>query len=129
MARRDSQDRPGQTHAAVRLKRAYDGPTKSDGSRVLVDRVWPRGVRKDALKVDQWLKGMTPSTELRQWFGHDPAKWDEFKKRYFRELDSRAQDVRLLREKMQDGPLTLVFAAKNEQFNDAVALKEYLESR
>ncbi len=120
--------RLGQGQAAIRLKRVYDRPTRSDGFRVPVDRVWPRGVKKDELKVSQWLKSVAPSTKLRLWFGHDPPKWGEFKKRYFRELDSRADDVQLLRERMREGQLTLVFAARDQQFNNAAARKEYLES-
>lgn len=113
---------------AIRLKRAYDAPAGSDGSRVLVDRVWPRGVTKEKLKADAWLKNIAPSTPLRKWFGHDPQKWDEFRKRYFKELDSHPEEVRLLREKARHGSLTLVFGAKEERFNNAEAIKEYLES-
>lgn len=114
---------------AIQLKRAYEKPAKSDGFRVLIDRLWPRGVRKEDLKLDQWLKELGPSTELRKWFGHDPEKWEEFRKRYFRELDAHPEEIRQLREKMHDGPLTLVFGSKEERFNDATALKEYLERR
>jgi uncharacterized protein YeaO (DUF488 family) len=113
---------------AIQLKRAYDKPQKSDGFRVLIDRIWPRGVRKADLQLDEWLKDLAPSTELRQWFGHDPQKWDEFRKRYFRELDAHPQEVQRLREKMRPGPLTIVFGSKEERFNNAAALKEYLES-
>jgi uncharacterized protein YeaO (DUF488 family) len=113
---------------AIRLKRAYNAPARSDGSRVLVDRVWPRGVTKEKLKADLWLKNIAPSTPLRKWFGHDPQKWNEFRKRYFKELDSHPEEVRLLREKMHRGDLTLVFGAKEERFNNAEAIKEYLES-
>ncbi len=114
---------------AIRLKRAYDRPTRNDGFRVLVDRVWPRGVTKEQLKMDMWLKNIAPSTQLRKWFGHDPEKWKEFRKRYFKELDSHPEEIRLLREKMQSGEVTLVFGAKEERFNNAEAIKEYLESR
>jgi uncharacterized protein YeaO (DUF488 family) len=114
---------------AVQVKRVYEKPAKGDGFRVLVDRVWPRGVSKADLKIDQWLKTVAPSTELRKWFGHDPDKWNEFKRRYFKELQSCKDELAPLWEKATGGPLTLVFAAKNEQFNNAVALKEYLESR
>jgi len=113
---------------AIRLKRAYDKPARSDGFRVLVDRIWPRGVTKEDLKVDLWLKNIAPSAELRKWFGHDREKWREFRTRYFRELDAHAEEVGILREKMR-GSLTLVFAAKEERFNNAEAIKEYLESR
>ena len=114
---------------AIQLKRAYDKPQKSDGFRVLIDRIWPRGIRKEDLKLDQWLRTLAPSTELRQWFGHDPEKWDEFRKRYFRELDTHSEEIELLREKMRAGPLTIVFGSREERFNNATALKEYLEKR
>jgi uncharacterized protein YeaO (DUF488 family) len=114
---------------AINLKRAYDRPARSDGFRVLVDRVWPRGVSKEELKVDEWLKNVAPSTALRKWFRHDPEKWKEFRTRYFQELDSHADEVQLLCDKMRRGRLTLIFAARNEHFNNAVVLKEYLESR
>ena len=95
----------------------------------MVDRVWPRGVSKADLKIDQWYKTIAPSAGLRTWFAHDPAKWEEFKRRYFRELDSRAGDVGPLREKAGHGRVTLIFSARDERFNNAVALKEYLERR
>lgn len=111
----------------IRLKRAYDKPARSDGLRVLVDRVWPRGVPKEELKADRWMKDVAPSTALRQWFGHDPQRWSEFKKRYFKELASHDEDVEFLRGKAAEGDVTLVFAARDEEFNNAAALKEYLE--
>ncbi|OHB66061.1 MAG: hypothetical protein A2Y76_05460 [Planctomycetes bacterium RBG_13_60_9] len=113
----------------VQLKRAYDKPARSDGFRVLVDRMWPRGVKKEELKIDLWLKEIAPSTALRKRFGHDPKKWEEFRERYFRELDSHPEAIRLLREKMRGGPVTLVFGAREERFNNAVALQEYLQGR
>jgi uncharacterized protein YeaO (DUF488 family) len=113
---------------AIQMKRAYDKPAATDGFRVLVDRVWPRGVTKEKLKADLWLKNIAPSTELRRWFGHDPEKWDEFRKRYFQELDSHTEGIQLLREKMRKGKLTLVYGAKEERFNNAEAIKEYVES-
>ena len=113
----------------ILLKRAYDPPAESDGFRVLVDRVWPRGVGKDALKLDQWLKDIAPSTGLRKWFGHDPEKWEAFRERYFRELDSQNEQVTFLKQKAGKGNLTLVFAAKDPQHNNAVALKQYLERK
>jgi uncharacterized protein YeaO (DUF488 family) len=113
---------------AIQLKRAYDKPQKTDGRRVLIDRVWPRGVRKEDLMLDEWLKDLAPSTELRKWFGHDPERWEEFKRRYFQELDAHPDEIRVLRKKMREGPLTIVFGSKEERFNNAVALKEYLES-
>ena len=111
----------------IRLKRAYDPPAKADGRRVLVDRVWPRGVSKDRLRLDAWLKEAAPSPALRKWFDHDPAKWNAFKDRYFRELDQRPEAVERLLAICRDGTVTLVFGAKNTRYNNAVALKAYLE--
>jgi uncharacterized protein YeaO (DUF488 family) len=114
---------------AIRLKRAYEKKGGRDGTRVLVDRVWPRGVRKQEAGIDQWLKEIAPSTPLRKWFGHDPEKWPEFKERYFRELDQNEALVAKLSEVNRKGTVTLVFAAKDEKYNNAVALREYLERR
>lgn len=111
----------------IHLKRAYEDPTPSDGFRILVDRLWPRGVRKEAARIDLWLKDIAPSSELRKWFGHDPARWDEFRRRYFQELDGKPELVGQLRERLRQGNATLVYAAKDEEHNDAVALQEYLE--
>jgi uncharacterized protein YeaO (DUF488 family) len=111
----------------IRLKRAYDPPAKADGRRVLVDRVWPRGVSKDRLRLDAWLKEAAPSPSLRKWFDHDPAKWNAFKDRYFRELDQRPEAVERLLAICGDGTVTLVFGAKDTRHNNAVALKAYLE--
>jgi len=111
----------------ITIKRAYDAPADSDGSRVLVDRIWPRGVSRDALRLDDWAKGVAPSTELRKWFDHDPAKWAAFKDRYFRELDEQPRAVGALLAKARAGSLTLVFGAKNTDCNNAAALKEFLE--
>jgi uncharacterized protein YeaO (DUF488 family) len=113
----------------IDLKRAYDPPTKSDGRRILVDRVWPRGIAKDDLQIDAWLKDLAPSTGLRKWFGHDPAKWDEFRKRYALELEQRPEALEELVEKARAGHVTLVFSAKDTQHNNAVALRENLERR
>jgi uncharacterized protein YeaO (DUF488 family) len=114
---------------AIDLKRAYDPPAKSDGRRMLVDRVWPRGIARDDLRIDAWLKDLAPSTGLRKWFGHDPAKWDEFKKRYARELEQRAGALEELVAQARAGHVTLVFGAKDTEHNNAVALKEHLERR
>jgi uncharacterized protein YeaO (DUF488 family) len=111
----------------MKLKRAYDAPAKSDGRRVLVDHIWPRGVSKGALQLEDWLKDLAPSARLRVWFGHDPAKWDAFKERYFGELDRRPEAVERLMAKSRKGTVTLVFAAKDIHHNNAVALKEYVE--
>lgn len=113
----------------VRIRRAYDGPKRGDGFRVLVDRVWPRGVRRDDLELDAWWKELAPSTELRQWFGHDPERWEEFKKRYFAELDERDEGVAPLLDRVREGRVTLLFGARDEEHNQAVALREYLYRR
>ncbi len=111
------------------LKRAYEKPEGNDGIRVLVDRIWPRGLSKEELKLDAWSKDIAPSSELRKWFGHDPEKWDEFKRRYFRELDDCREAVDDLLAKVKKGRVTLVYAAHDEACNNAVALKAYLETR
>ena len=111
------------------LKRAYDPPAKADGRRVLVDRIWPRGVTKDQLRLDSWLKELAPSTKLRKWFDHDPAKWKAFSDLYFRELDERPEALEQLLAKCREGTVTLVFGAKDIRYNNAVALRMYLERR
>jgi uncharacterized protein YeaO (DUF488 family) len=114
---------------AIRLKRVYEKSGGHDGTRVLIDRMWPRGVRKSDAGVDLWLKEIAPSTLLRKWFGHDPERWPEFRRRYFRELDNNEAMVEQLSKMTQEGSVTLVFAARNEKYNHAVALKEYLAQR
>ena len=114
---------------AIRLKRVYEKSGGHDGTRVLIDRMWPRGVRKSDAGVDLWLKEIAPSTLLRKWFGHDPERWPEFRRRYFRELDNNEAMVEQLSKMTQEGSVTLVFAARNEKYNNAVALKEYLEQK
>ena len=114
---------------SIDVKRAYEPPARSDGYRVLVDRIWPRGVTKDDLEVDAWLKDVAPSTALRKWFGHDPKKWDEFRRRYARELEPHAAALGQLVERARAGRVTLVFGAKDTEHNNAVALKEHLERR
>ena len=111
----------------IHLKRAYDKPARNDGQRILVDRLWPRGVSKNEARIDLWLKDIAPSSELRKWFNHDPEKWREFKTRYFRELPTHVDVLQELASKARAGSVTLVFAAKNEEFNNAVAIKEYLD--
>ena len=113
----------------IDLKRVYDPPANSDGRRILVDRIWPRGITKADLQIDAWLKDLAPSTELRKWFGHDPAKWDEFRKRYAGELEQRSEALEELVEKARAGRVTLVFSAKDTEHNNAVALKAHLERR
>jgi uncharacterized protein YeaO (DUF488 family) len=110
----------------VRIKRAYLPPSPDDGVRALVDRLWPRGLHKTQAAIDRWLKDLAPSTELRQWFGHDPRRWEEFCRRYRAELASRAEQLDELRAIARRGPLTLVFAARDELHNQAVVLREVL---
>ncbi len=110
----------------IRIKRVYEKPTKTDGQRILIDRLWPRGLSKSQAKIDFWLKEIAPSTELRKWFSHDPAKWSEFKRRYFKELNQSQKNLAELK-KLLKKKSTLVYSAKDTQFNNAVALKEYLE--
>ena len=113
--------------ASIKVKRVYDPATPEDGFRVLVDRVWPRGVSKVKANVDLWLNSVAPSTSLRKWFNHDPKKWSEFKRRYFAELDKGPPDLEQLRKRAVDQPMTLVFSARDLQHNQAVALREYME--
>jgi uncharacterized protein YeaO (DUF488 family) len=110
------------------IKRAYEDPSEGDGYRVLIDRLWPRGVSKDRARIDQWMKELAPSTELRRWFGHDPSRWEDFRTRYFRELDARPDEVAELRNLVKKRHVTLVYAAKDEAHNNAVALSEYLKT-
>jgi uncharacterized protein YeaO (DUF488 family) len=117
----------GNRNLRVRLKRAHDAPARTDGRRVLVDRLWPRGVSREHLQLDDWVKEAAPSAALRKWFDHDPAKWEAFKDRYFRELDQQTSAVHAILAKVRAGTVTLVFGARDKQHNNAVALKEYLE--
>lgn len=109
------------------LKRAYEPAAPEDGCRILVERLWPRGLTKDQVALDLWAKEVAPSSELRRWFGHDPAKWDEFKSRYLAELESRGAAVEAVLERVRSGPVTLVFAARDPEQNSAVVLKGYIE--
>ena len=111
----------------VRIKRIYQEADPSDGVRVLVDRVWPRGFTKERARVDHWMKALGPSAELRKWFAHDPARWDAFRERYFAEL-AEAQEVEPLRRLVRGGVVTLVYSARDEEQNQAVVLREFLES-
>jgi uncharacterized protein YeaO (DUF488 family) len=113
---------------AIRLKRVYDPPGEEDGYRVLVERLWPRGIAKERARLGLWLKDAGASPELRTWFGHDPARWEEFRRRYFIELRSRPEMVRELRRILRDhDTVTFLFGARDEVHNNAAALKEYLE--
>lgn len=111
----------------IRLKRVYEEPSRQDGLRILVERLWPRGLSKERAAVDLWLKDVAPSTELRQWFGHDPARWKQFQNRYWSELRERKEAVKLLKAKSKEGAVTLVYAARDEEHNGALALKRFLE--
>lgn len=113
------------------IKRIYSKSLSYDNAyfTILVDRLWPRGIRKDQVRVDLWLRDIAPSHQLRRWFGHDPAKWDEFKKRYFAELDTKEELVRVILDKAKNGPVCLLYGARDEKHNDAVALKELLDSK
>ena len=115
----------------IRLKRAYDEPARSDGPRLLVDRVWPRGIAKNKANLAEWLKDLAPSTELRKWFGHDPARWEGFRNQYLKELASSDRaDLRTLASYIDKHErITLVFAAKDTDHNNAVALKQFIEAR
>ena len=110
----------------VRLKRAIMPPAASDGTRVLIDRLWPRGVRKDAAALDLWLKDIGPSTELRKWFGHEPSRWAEFRRRYADEIAQKPQLLAQLRDIARQGVLTMVYSAHDEQHNDALVLQELI---
>ncbi|HEY1766419.1 MAG TPA: DUF488 domain-containing protein [Terracidiphilus sp.] len=114
---------------SIKIKRVYAEPESSDGTRILVDRLWPRGLTKEKTKVDLWLKEIAPSTELRKWFAHDAKKWPEFQARYKDELKSHPGELQLLKEKSAHGPVSLLFAAKDEQHNEAVILEKLLKPR
>ncbi|HEY7167880.1 MAG TPA: DUF488 family protein [Candidatus Binatia bacterium] len=114
---------------ALRVKRAYDAPENVDGFRVLVDRIWPRGLTKTSARIDLWLKDIAPSAALRKWFGHDPTKWPEFRKRYFRELDEKPEAIAELENLLSKRRVTFVFSARDNEHNNAIALKDYVESK
>ena len=115
--------------ANIRLKRAYERPAPADGTRILVDRLWPRGVSKAAAAIDRWVKEIAPSTTLRTWFGHDPARWPEFRRRYAAELREHADELASLRNQARRGPITLIYSAHDEANNDAVVLRSILLGR
>jgi len=112
----------------IQIKRVYERPERTDGRRILVDRLWPRGLSKAVAAIDFWAKDTAPSHELRRWYGHAPEKWPEFKRRYYAELDAHSEGVVQLRREMGRGTATLLFSSKETRLNNAVALKEYLES-
>jgi uncharacterized protein YeaO (DUF488 family) len=113
----------------VRLKRAYDRPNADDGRRILVDRLWPRGLTKNAAAIDEWARELAPSTGLRKWFGHDPDRWEAFRRRYAREIREHAEDLARLRSLARNSPITLVYAARDEVHNDAVVLRDVVLGR
>ena len=117
------------TAGNVKLKRAYEPPEAGDGTRVLIDRLWPRGVRKVDAAIDQWAKDIAPSTALRKWFGHDPARWQEFRSRYAAEVHAHPEPLDRLRALAREGPITLVYSAHDKVHNDAVVLKDLLLER
>jgi uncharacterized protein YeaO (DUF488 family) len=112
----------------IKIKRSYDSTSDDDGYRILVDRLWPRGISKKKAKIDFWPKELAPSTELRRWYGHDPEKWSEFKSRYFAELDGNPELVNELLEYVRKGTVTFIYSSKEQRLNNAVALKKYVES-
>jgi uncharacterized protein YeaO (DUF488 family) len=111
----------------IKLKRAYEKPAKDDGERILVERLWPRGLTKAKAKIDLWLKEIAPSAELRKWFGHDPDKWIEFHRRYLKELKQSPDLIKLLKRKAKEGTITLIYAARDEAHNSALALRQFLQ--
>jgi uncharacterized protein YeaO (DUF488 family) len=110
----------------IKLKRAYDPPEPTDGTRILVDRLWPRGVKKEDAAIDEWMKDIAPSDDLRKWFGHDPERWEEFCKRYAEEVSQHPEQLRQLRELASKASITLVYSAHDEVHNDAVALRNLI---
>ncbi len=113
----------------VKLKRAYEPATADDGTRILIDRMWPRGIKKTEAAIDRWVRDIAPSTELRRWFGHRPERWPEFRRRYLAELKNRPELVEEIRGAAHDGPVTLVYAARDEAHNNAVVLQELLTGK
>ena len=111
----------------IRTKRLYEAPAKGDGARILVDRLWPRGLSKEKAQVDLWLKDIAPSTGLRKWFAHDAEKWQEFRKRYEAELERNDEQVAALRKEAAKGPVTLVYGARDTEHNEALVLKDFLD--
>ena len=110
----------------IKIKRVYEAPARDDGIRVLVDRLWPRGLTKLKADIDLWLKDIAPSTKLRKWFDHDPEKWNEFRKRYRAELKKNSEQVEILKKQLKKGTVTLVYGAKDVEHNEALVLKNYL---
>lgn len=118
----------GKPGADLRMKRVYEAPARSDGTRILVDRLWPRGLSKESARIDFWARAISPSSELRRWYRHDAAKWPEFKKRFFAELDANPEGLEELRPYVASGTVTLLYGSKESRLNNAAALLEYLSS-
>jgi uncharacterized protein YeaO (DUF488 family) len=116
------------TSRDLRIKRIYDAPERSDGYRVLVDRLWPRGISKRRAKLSEWIPDLAPSTELRRWFGHDPERWNEFRQRYRAELARKQSLIKSLRDRSLDGRVTLIYAARDPTRNQAQVLKQFIEA-
>jgi len=114
---------------SIRIKRVYEEPDEEDGRRILVDRLWPRGLTKEKARVDLWLKDVAPSTDLRKWFAHDPAKWTQFQERYREELKEGKEQISLLKQEAAKGTITLVYGARDQQHNEAVVLQKLLKLR
>jgi len=112
--------------STINIKRIYEKPEKSDGTRILVDRLWPRGLTKEKAAIDLWLKEIAPSNELRKWFGHEPAKWTEFRKRYLQELKKNPVPMSQLKDQLKKGKMTLLYSAKDENYNQAIILRELI---
>ncbi len=117
------------TASHLNVKRVYDAPEEGDGYRVLIDRIWPRGLSKERARVDEWARELAPSTELRRWFGHDPSRFDEFRRRYRRELAAKRERIEELQRRARREPLTIVYGARDREHNDAVVLAELMRER
>jgi uncharacterized protein YeaO (DUF488 family) len=113
----------------IKIKRIYDPPARGDGRRILIDRLWPRGVRKEGAAIDEWLKEIAPSDDLRKWFGHDPAKWKEFRKKYLKELEAKKDLLEKLRAESRGRTLTLLFAARDTRHSNAEVIRELLSKK
>lgn len=115
--------------STIRIKRAYEAPSKEDGKRYLVERLWPRGIKKENLLLEDWLKEVAPSPKLRTWFSHDPKKWEEFRRRYFQELDEHPEIWKVLLDAGKKGTVTLIYGSREEEHNSAAALRDYLKAK
>lgn len=109
------------------LKRVYEETSKTDGYRILVDRIWPRGIKKSEAKIDLWLKEIAPSNELRKWFDHDPSKWGQFRTKYSKELKNKDEELNIITQRLKKSTVTLLFGAKDKEHNQAIALLEYIQ--